>query len=1019
MAYKCDIFNDKSCVAFYTFEWSAADACGNYNGIWHGNEKYDKGIIGLAAKFDGNSYIDTGYKTSELINNKSFSLWIKADPNDNNKVEFFGHRNSNDRNSLSLYWDKQENKLELVSSGGTDYKSVQFNGINDIISNWTHICGVYENGKQTLYVNGVKVGTSSLGQEGTVDYNLYIGWANNNDKLVGLIDYVRFFNRVLTDNEVKILYNEAFKLKNIQVLKNRNTVNTLNLFGDNSCVAAYTFDNQTPNDLSRKYNGIWYGTEKYDTGIFNGYAAKFDTNQVIVLDNTDIIDNMQKFMSLWFRLDKIEDEKKILLNIQQDDAGSTNFEIYIDKNRKIVIGGKNKDHSDAVYTTVFTSTEPIELNKFYHLVVNKINNTTYNVYLNQKLIGSFDFTFYVPMKSYRQTIGAFIDSADYSSIKYIWNGLIDQIRIFNRTLTDNEIKNLYKELDYFELNTDKYKKIILFNPKSINLNEKDFFYDNSGILNLPLENNAKDLLNNYNGIWQGTEQYRNNIFFGNAYFDGNSWIELPDNLEKLFTKNNSFTITGWFKFHSFENWSRIFDFKDVFVFSNKETDSALQCSFKPEAIENDDYSKEKYIVTSRIDKNLWYFYAITWDGNDLDIILKSIDNQTVSITTKKESTSGTKPKDSVIKNYIGHSNNSSNKNALFKGEQARIKIFNRVLTQEEIDYLFNEGGYLISSECYTTDSKRENLIIGLDFTKRKLFYEVPGLYQNYLVNQSKFDIPVLENKNYILEIEHQTSSSVVTIKDQNTTIFNQELKHGVLASIIEDSQKYFLDSGINITNPGVASDIFINKNEIALFAGEAKDDILGFVNLDNTIEIIENNYDLKSKFKIHLGDGQFVKKFDLFRYSVSIPKNKKGLNIDISNINKNEEIYMIIPITSYYGSNGNRIYFDDSAYLYFPRGTNFLIMKIINDKSIINKCMYSNFNKNIDIDKRNLTIKNTGKKVSLNMYLYPQYDNIYVHGIYFTKKPLKILSSIWPNIQLPIVDSYYYSINSKLKAIYY
>jgi len=1017
MAYNCDIFKDGSCIAFYDFEGNVKDACGNYDGIWHGNEQYDKGIVGQAAKFDGNSYIELS--NSFASENFTLSLWFKQGPLDKSKQSALFSFSCDNKNTLVLFQcNTYSNKCMIFNIN--DQKDIVMDSTYED-NKWHHLVitntSYYIDGKFKANFNQ-KINSISFNKNAVIgadiDSNGINDFAQNNT----FIDYFRIFNKVLTDDEIKILYNEVFKLKNIQVLENKNTINNPDPFKDNSCIATYTFDDQTAKDLLNKHNGIWHGTEQYDIGVFNGYAAKFDNNQVIVLDNTDIIENMQKFISLWFRLDKSENKKKVLFNLQQDDAGWTNFEIFIDTNRKIVIGGRNKDHSNVSYTTVFTSSEPIELNKFYHLVINKINDITYNVYLNNKLIGSFDFTFYIPANSYRQTIGAFINSSDYSDIIYGWDGLIDQIRIFNRTLIDDEIKQLYYEQTTFKFSTDKYKKLISFNPKSINLDKADFFKDNSGVLNLPLEKNANDLLNNYNGTWQGNEQYQNNIFFGNAYFDGNSWIELPDGLEKLFTKNNTFTITGWFKFHSFENWSRIFDFKGVVVLNNSSTDSISLCEFKYDAIENNDYSKGKRIKISGINTNLWYFYAITWDGNDLDIILKSIDNKLL-FGSKEEFTNISSPSDSIIKNYIGHSNWSSSGDNLFKGEQARIKIFNRVLTQEEIDYLFNEGDYLISSENYTTDSKREKLIIGLDFTKRKLFYEVPGLYQKYLINQSRFDIPFLEDKNYILEIEHQTSSSIVNIKDENSIIFNQELKHGVLASIIEDSQEYSLTSGINITNPGVASDILANKDEIALFTGEAKDDILGFVSFDNTIEIIENNYDLKSKFKINLETGQFIKKFSPFRYTLVIPASKTGLNITISNIEENEEIYMIIPIINISSSNVEIELDSTTKNSIKSKSISYIVQKIYkSNDTIINEQYSINIDENIDILKRNILLNSTGTYISTNMYLKPSQD-IYVSGIYFTKKLLKILSGIWSNIQLPIVDSYYYSIDSKFEAIYY
>jgi len=212
-----DIFGDNSCEVTYTFDkQDANDLSGKYNGNWVGNEQYDLGIYdGYAAKFDGESYINTGFKTRDLIKNRSFSLWVKANPDDNaDNVEFFGNRSVSNRCGVSLFWYKKKNKLTLASSGGSDFIGVDFYGINKIINNWVHICGVYENGYQTLYINGNKIGTSSLGSKGDDNLDIYIGAAKSNGingKLKGLIDQVRIFNKPLTVDEVRKPYVEDSK----------------------------------------------------------------------------------------------------------------------------------------------------------------------------------------------------------------------------------------------------------------------------------------------------------------------------------------------------------------------------------------------------------------------------------------------------------------------------------------------------------------------------------------------------------------------------------------------------------------------------------------------------------------------------------------------------------------------------------------------------------------------------------------------------------------------------------------
>ena len=227
-----DPLGDGSEKAFWKLNGNADDEHGDYNGQWKDKDDkdidgtYDNGKFGKGAKFDGESYIDTGYKTQDLIDNNSFSLWFKANPDDNaNDVEFFGYRDANNKGSLALYWDNKYNRLELASSGGSDYISVRFSNVNTIINTWIHICGVYKDGTQTLYVNGVKIGTSDLGSDGDDNYNIYLGYTktDRSNKLVGLLDQIRIFNKTLTAEEVQRLYYEDKKLIELKYDKLDNT----------------------------------------------------------------------------------------------------------------------------------------------------------------------------------------------------------------------------------------------------------------------------------------------------------------------------------------------------------------------------------------------------------------------------------------------------------------------------------------------------------------------------------------------------------------------------------------------------------------------------------------------------------------------------------------------------------------------------------------------------------------------------------------------------------------------------
>ena len=99
---------------------------------------------------------------------------------------------------------------------------------------------------------------------------------------------MRIFNKDLSTSERTTLYNET-----------TTTANTLQVLGDTSCVAAYTFEGNA-NDLSTNYNGtasnviydyngtasnVTYATGKFDkAAVFNGTSSRINlSNNPFVL----------------------------------------------------------------------------------------------------------------------------------------------------------------------------------------------------------------------------------------------------------------------------------------------------------------------------------------------------------------------------------------------------------------------------------------------------------------------------------------------------------------------------------------------------------------------------------------------------------------------------------------------------------------------------------------------------------------------------------------------------------------
>jgi len=207
------------------------------------------------------------------------------------------------------------------------------------------------------------------------------------------------------------------------------TTQTLDVFNDNSCIATYTFDNETAEDLSSNHNGTWGGTEAYEDGKF-GKVAKFNGSSEINCGkiNTNLD---ELWISFWMYWNGNYDEMPI---------GFYRYELYISDDGYFCWNTGNYDRYGIDFPTSKYA------NKWLHIVVNfKTGNYGDTMYINsikQNLSQK---------KGSIKSSSATIKNVDLhiagwgSNNNYRFKDLIDQVRIFNRALTDDEVKQLYKE----------------------------------------------------------------------------------------------------------------------------------------------------------------------------------------------------------------------------------------------------------------------------------------------------------------------------------------------------------------------------------------------------------------------------------------------------------------------------------------------------------------------------------------------------------------------------------------------
>ena len=212
------------------------------------------------------------------------------------------------------------------------------------------------------------------------------------------------------------------------------TTNVVDFFGDDSSVALYQLDDNA-NDTGGTHNGeehnVSYIAGKFmDAVKFNGGSMGANTyNNGIHLDGTVTRDKTVFTLSCW-----VKGTGLILQSDYYGDANgwATGWAISTDKVDKAISASKIK-------TVKFSSADT---KTFHHFCAVIDHTDKAKIYIDGALVASGDISgdVYYNGRYYADT-GENIGSA----YKNGFNGLIDQVRIFNRALTDAEITQLYQE----------------------------------------------------------------------------------------------------------------------------------------------------------------------------------------------------------------------------------------------------------------------------------------------------------------------------------------------------------------------------------------------------------------------------------------------------------------------------------------------------------------------------------------------------------------------------------------------
>ncbi len=403
------------------------------------------GKVGQALNFDGtDDYVIASGNPVSLQLTTAFTLsgWIKASTNTSDYRTIVSRENTaTDRN----YW--------LALDTGTGILSLRFSvaGVAKTFTSsvaladnsWHHVVATYNGSFVNIYSDGVSVMTP-VAQSGSIDNpaatSLRIGTQLSTRYFIGTIDEVRVYNRALSATEVQSLYDLGASDKvNSSVSQNQGTGRL-----DSGLAGYWKLDDAsgtTATDSSvNANNGTLTGGPTWGTGKIGGATDFTGTQYITIPNSTPLQVTRDMTVSFWLYLRGYGPGgwNPIINKFSTDISNEFNIRFQTSTTGQFYSGG-----SGAINT--FLTWDPsadVGLNNWVHVVARR--NIT---------AGTMDMWFNGVKK--RSTSASGLTDATTQPLQFgggpnggaggvVFDGLLDEVRIYNRAISDEEIAQLYR-----------------------------------------------------------------------------------------------------------------------------------------------------------------------------------------------------------------------------------------------------------------------------------------------------------------------------------------------------------------------------------------------------------------------------------------------------------------------------------------------------------------------------------------------------------------------------------------------